>query len=153
MEILKITYERGQAVIVLDEFLPATRAKLAKLYKLFIRIAWEDHDELVDQMLDHIDRRIPQAFEQARIHVNEYERRRTNLSSLEERIRSGKEPNGVPIPRERIAVLRKRELRICKSEVKESEKKTREAIKEIEGLKANREQILDLAGRKEEHGH
>ena len=99
---------RGVMVINLKHFFPATQKDITKVHKAVQEMYWDrgwDVEPIWPQVREWIMEEIPLCEVEAKKWAKEYMDARQDIADTKERIRSGKEPNGVPIPDTKINAL------------------------------------------------
>lgn len=101
MEELRIKYDRGKMVVVLNNFFPTSRARLKKLLKV-IDLDYEHSDELIEQLKQFFSEQIPvykAEFESNGRKYLEYQQLSADTGRM---VKSKKRPSGVGLSEEEL---------------------------------------------------
>lgn len=101
MEELRIKYDRGKMVVILDNFFPTSRARLKKLLKV-IDLDYEHSDELIEQLKQFFSEQIPvykAEFESNGRKYLEYQQLSADTGRM---VKSKKRPSGVRLSDEEL---------------------------------------------------
>ena len=101
MEELRIKYDRGKMVVILNNFFPTSRARLKKLLKV-IDLDYEHSDELVEQLKQFFSEQIPvykAEFESNGKKYLEYQQLSADTGRM---VKSKKRPSGVRLSDEEL---------------------------------------------------
>lgn len=109
-----ISWGSGNSIFYLPEFFPCTQAKLKKFVKL-LKTDFETRDENINTCVDYLNNTISALSLKIIIFSKSFFSLKNEKSSLEERIKSNKQQNGVPLTSE--------EIREMKSELKQVKRK------------------------------
>lgn len=142
---LKLFYEHGRMTIYLDKFFPTTSKKIRMLYSIIMESS-ENKDDVVDRILDHIDK-IYQDMEWVAIKAaKNYADDKTAYQEKKSQYKEGKKANGIPI--------REDERPAWKDAIKEMDKRWRADKKlfdltkrQQKKLVQNRQLLMSLNGR------
>ena len=143
---LRIRYPGGRMVIHMDIFFPASIANVRKLYKIMEQSEDVDVDELVDRILRHMQDRDIRIEETARKAANDFARDKTEYEELKEQLRSGKQANGVPIPKDQRKIWRAR-LHRADEGWRGDKRYYDQLMRERKRLSQNKLLLLELNGR------
>lgn len=101
MEELRIKYDRGKMVVILDNFFPTSRTRLKKLLKV-IDLDYEHSDELIEQLKQFFSEQIPVykvEFESNGRKYLEYQQLSADTGRM---VKSKKRPSGVRLSDEEL---------------------------------------------------
>lgn len=101
MEELRIKYDRGKMVVILDNFFPTSRTRLKKLLKV-IDLDYEHSDELIEQLKQFFSEQIPvykAEFESNGRKYLEYQQLSADTGRM---VKSKKRPSGVRLSDEEL---------------------------------------------------
>lgn len=101
MEELRIKYDRGKMVVILDNFFPTSRARLKKLLKV-IDLDYEHSEELIEQLKHFFSEQIPvykAEFESNGRKYLEYKQLSADTGRM---VKSKKRPSGVRLSDEEL---------------------------------------------------
>ena len=101
MEELRIKYDRGKMVVVLNNFFPTSRARLKKLLKV-IDLDYEHRDELIEHLKQFFSEQIPvykAEFESNGKKYLEYQQLSADTGRM---VKSKKRPSGVRLSDEEL---------------------------------------------------
>lgn len=101
MEELRIKYDRGKMVVILDNFFPTSRARLKKLLKV-IDLDYEHRDELIEHLKQFFSEQIPvykAEFESNGKKYLEYKQLSADTGRM---VKSKKRPSGVRLSDEEL---------------------------------------------------
>lgn len=101
MEELRIKYDRGKMVVILDNFFPTSRARLKKLLKV-IDLDYEHRDELIEHLKQFFSEQIPvykAEFESNGKKYLEYQQLSADTGRM---VKSKKRPSGVRLSDEEL---------------------------------------------------
>ena len=101
MEELRIEYDRGKMVVILNNFFPTSRARLKKLLKV-IDLDYEHSDELIEQLKQFFSEQIPvykAEFESNGRKYLEYQQLSADTGRM---VKSKKRPSGVRLSDEEL---------------------------------------------------
>lgn len=101
MEELRIKYDGGKMVVILDNFFPTSRARLKKLLKV-IDLDYEHRDELIEHLKQFFSEQIPvykAEFESNGKKYLEYKQLSADTGRM---VKSKKRPSGVGLSEEEL---------------------------------------------------
>ena len=101
MEELRIKYDRGKMVVILNNFFPTSRARLKKLPKV-IDLDYEHRDELIEHLKQFFSEQIPvykAEFESNGKKYLEYKQLSADTGRM---VKSKKRPSGVGLSEEEL---------------------------------------------------
>lgn len=101
MEELRIKYDRGKMVVILNNFFPTSRTRLKKLLKV-IDLDYEHRDELIEQLKQFFSEQIPvykAEFESNGRKYLEYQQLSADTGRM---VKSKKRPSGVRLSDEEL---------------------------------------------------
>lgn len=133
-----ISWGSGNGIFYLPEFFPCTQAKLKKFVKL-LKTDFETRDENINTCVDYLNNTISALSLKIIIFSKSFASLKNEKSSQEERIKSNKQQNGVPLTSE--------EIREMKSELKQVKRKLKnidEILNSYAVLKSKLEKNLEL---------
>lgn len=116
MEELRIKYDRGKMVVILNNFFPTSRARLKKLLKV-IDLDYEHSEELIEQLKQFFSEQIPvykAEFESNGRKYLEYQQLSADTGRM---VKSKKRPSGVGLSDEELKQEKER-LNIYKEAAK-----------------------------------
>lgn len=133
-----IYWGTGKGIFYLPEFFPCAQAKLKKFVKL-MRTDPMSKDDNINTCINHINDRIDNTIEEMKEISRHYANTRTEKYEAEERIKSRKKSNGVPLTKEEIEKT-KRTLYFVRRKAKELERE----FHELERMKNKLHKNLEL---------
>lgn len=101
MEELRIKYDRGKMVVILNNFFPTSRTRLKKLLKV-INLDYEHRDELIEHLKQFFSEQIPvykAEFESNGKKYLEYKQLSADTGRM---VKSKKRPSGVGLSEEEL---------------------------------------------------
>lgn len=101
MEELRIKYDRGEMVVILNNFFPTSRTRLKKLLKV-IDLGYEHRDELIEHLKQFFSEQIPvykAEFESNGKKYLEYKQLSADTGRM---VKSKKRPSGVGLSEEEL---------------------------------------------------
>lgn len=101
MEELRIKYDRGKMVVILDNFFPTSRARLKKLLKV-IDLDYEHSDELIEQLKQFFSEQIPVYKAQFETNGRKYLEYQQLSADTGRVVKSKKRPSGVGLSDEEL---------------------------------------------------
>ena len=137
-----IMWGSGSGIFYLPEFFPCTQAKLKKFVKL-MKTDPMSKDDNVNTCINHLNDRIDNTIKEMKEISDQYIDKCTEKSTLEERIKSRKQANGVPLTKEEIEKT-KRTLYFVRRKVKELDSKFHELVRMKNRLHKNLELLKKL---------
>ena len=133
-----ISWGSGNCIFYLPKFFPCTQARLKKFVKLLMT-DFETRDENINTCVDYLNNTTGVLIDKM-VKLSElFASLKNEKSSLEERIKSNKQQNGVPLTSE--------EIREMKSELKQVKRKLKnidEILNSYAVLKSKLEKNLEL---------
>lgn len=133
-----ISWGSGNAIFYLPGFFPCTQARLKKFVKL-LKTDFETRDENINTCVDYLNNTVIALSLKIIIFSKSFASLKNEKSSLEERIKSSKQQNGVPLTREEI-----REMKSKLKQVKRKLKNIDEILNSYAVLKSKLEKNLEL---------
>ena len=137
MEELRIKYDRGKMVVILNNFFPTSRARLKKLLKV-IDLDYEHRDELIEHLKQFFSEQIPvykAEFESNGKKYLEYQQLSADTGRM---VKSKKRPSGVRLSDEEL----KQEKERLKT-YKEAAKKYLSAAKKFQRDQKQYQELLE----------
>lgn len=101
MEELRIKYDRGKMVVILDNFFPTSRVRLKKLLKV-IDLDYEHSDELIEQLKQFFSEQIPVYKAQFETNGRKYLEYQQLSADTGRVVKSKKRPSGVGLSDEEL---------------------------------------------------
>lgn len=117
MEELRIKYDRGKMVVILNNFFPTSRTRLKKLLKV-IDLDYEHRDELIEHLKQFFSEQIPvykAEFESNGKKYLEYKQLSADTGRM---VKSKKRPSGVGLSEEEELKQEKERLKTYKEAAK-----------------------------------
>lgn len=142
-----VLYENGRLDLNIDSFFPTTKARVNKLYKQFFLIAYNNSpSDFVDEIIQHIDHRIPAMEYAAKKLANEYVDLTTRVAELQEQVKNRKKANGLPFRGDELKEYREK-LQAKKEDCREVKRAYDLQMKNLKMIRENRQTLLQLDGR------
>ena len=101
MEELRIKYDRGKMVVILNNFFPTSRARLKKLLKV-IDLDYEHSDELIEQLKQFFSEQIPVYKAEFESNGRKYLECQQLSADTGRMVKSKKRPSGVRLSDEEL---------------------------------------------------
>lgn len=101
MEELRIKYDRGKMVIILNNFFPTSRARLKKLLKV-IDLDYEHRDELIEHLKEFFRDQVPVYKAEFESNGKEYWKYQQLYADTSRMVKSKKRPSGVRLSDEEL---------------------------------------------------
>lgn len=101
MEELRIKYDRGKMVVILDNFFPTSMARLKKLLKV-IDLDYEHSDELIEQLKQFFSEQIPVYKAEFESNGRKYLGYQQLSADTGRMVKSKKRPSGVRLSDEEL---------------------------------------------------
>lgn len=139
-----ISWGSGNCIFYLPEFFPCTQAKLKKFVKLLMT-DFETRDENINTCVDYLNNATGALSLKIIIFSKSFASLKNEKSSLEERIKSNKQQNGVPLTSEEIREM-KSELKQVKRKLKNIDEILNSYVVLKSKLEKNLETLKKLCG-------
>lgn len=101
MEELRIKYDRGKMVVILNNFFPTSRARLKKLLKV-IDLDYKHSDELIEQLKQFFSEQIPVYKAELESNGRKYLEYQQLSADTGRMVKSKKRPSGVRLSDEEL---------------------------------------------------
>ena len=137
-------YPGGKMIIHMDCFFPATEKQVRKLYQTMQQSM--DIDDLVDQILQHMDKRNIRIEKELRACAQSYSTVKTRYEEKKTQLQSRKKANGVPIRKDEVESWRSN-VRGLEEEWRGHKRHYDLLMREQKRISQNRLQLLTLNGR------
>ena len=107
MEELRIKYDRGKMVVILNNFFPTSRTRLKKLLKV-IDLDYEHRDELIEHLEQFFSEQIPVYKAEFELNGKKYLQYQQLSADTGRMVKSKKRPSGVRLSDEELKQERER---------------------------------------------
>ena len=137
MEELRIKYDRGKMVVILNNFFPTSRTRLKKLLKV-IDLDYEHRDELIEHLKQFFSEQIPVYKAEFESNGQKYLKYKQLSADTGRMVKSKKRPSGVRLSDEEL----KQEKERLKT-YKEAAKKYLSAAKKFQRDQKQYQELLE----------